>query len=170
MKIVHRPGRNHGNADALSQMVTSDVQCPHYRSGSAIADLPCGGCKYCSKAYQSWGQFEEEVDDVTNLSKTIGKMEVSNEDLDLFSDLDLRTEEIPGEGHSHMTLEHAESSVSQVAPPRLGYKTWDLSTSEIKQLQPKMRTLHFCELGYCKRKNLMKGNCSYQALQPNTTG
>ena len=32
-----------------------------------FADLPCGGCKYCTRAHEKWQDFEEEVDHVTTL-------------------------------------------------------------------------------------------------------
>ena len=71
MRIVHRPGKNHGNADALSRAVQEEDPCFSYRAGSALADLPCGGCPYCTKAHQNWRGFEESVNDVVGLSARI---------------------------------------------------------------------------------------------------
>jgi hypothetical protein len=34
------------------------------------SELPCGGCKYCTKAHLNWSKFVEEVDDVVPLGKT----------------------------------------------------------------------------------------------------
>ena len=68
MEIEHRPGRLHGNADALSRI--QEEQCPHYKPNQEILNLPCGGCKYCKKATQNWSTFEEEINDVEELSTT----------------------------------------------------------------------------------------------------
>ncbi|VDI73855.1 Hypothetical predicted protein [Mytilus galloprovincialis] len=34
-----------------------------------LANLPCGGCTYCARAQQNWGQFTENVDDTIPLAK-----------------------------------------------------------------------------------------------------
>ena len=31
-------------------------------------DLPCGGCKYCTKMHVTWSRFEKDVDDVVPLA------------------------------------------------------------------------------------------------------
>ena len=33
-----------------------------------MSDLPCGGCKYCTRAHEQWSRFLEEVDDVLPLA------------------------------------------------------------------------------------------------------
>ncbi|GFO16517.1 Pol polyprotein [Plakobranchus ocellatus] len=63
MEIIHRPGKQHGNADALSRMPHGE-ECPSYNASSLLTALPCGGCKYCQRMQRSWGKFMEEVDDV----------------------------------------------------------------------------------------------------------
>ena len=67
--IQHREGKKHGKADALSRQPASEADsCPSYRSRVAPQDLPCGGCAYCNKRHQEWGDFIENVDDVGPLS------------------------------------------------------------------------------------------------------
>ena len=68
MRVTHRPGKNHGNADALSRKPNQD-KCGQYKAGVALEDLPCGGCRYCLKAHTQWKQFEDEVDEVVPLTR-----------------------------------------------------------------------------------------------------
>ncbi len=66
MEIQHRPGKDHGNADALSRRPdTGTLHC-----------LPCGGCSYCQKKEDRWRDFENNVNDVVELS-SIDKPELS---------------------------------------------------------------------------------------------
>ena len=62
MSIKHRQGKKHLNADALSRKPEREKPCTNYRLGFDINDLPCGGCKYCTKAHKNWSEFAEEVD------------------------------------------------------------------------------------------------------------
>ena len=68
-QIVHRPGKKHGNADALSRAPTLyEVKgCDEYQAGVPLGSLPCGGCPYCSKRHAEWSDFHENVDDVVPL-------------------------------------------------------------------------------------------------------
>ena len=68
MTIIHRQGKDHGNADALSRL-QGEEGCSQYRSGSDLTELPCHGCKYCVRAHETWNSFEKEVDDVVPLSQ-----------------------------------------------------------------------------------------------------
>ena len=43
MEIVHRPGKDHVNADGLSIIPDPLVQCNYYSYGCDVQDLPCGG-------------------------------------------------------------------------------------------------------------------------------
>ena len=65
MKIEHRPGKKHVNADALSREIVDE--CKRYSTHVPLADLPCGGCKYCTRAHEKWQDFAEKVDDVIPL-------------------------------------------------------------------------------------------------------
>ena len=47
MKMEHRPGKKHVNADALSHEIVD--ACKRYSTHVQLADLPCGGCKYCTR-------------------------------------------------------------------------------------------------------------------------
>ena len=72
MVLQHRVGRMHQNADTLSRLPANEGQCIAYDAGVRLEDLPCGGCKYCRKAQQSWGSFLEDVDDAIPLvTKTV---------------------------------------------------------------------------------------------------
>ena len=48
--------------DALSLLVVDE--CKRYSSHVHLADLPCGGCKYCARAHEKEKDFAEKVDDV----------------------------------------------------------------------------------------------------------
>ena len=66
-KIEHRPGRKHGNADALSRVPCDPGDCPCYDGQTILADLPCGGCEKCKAKSKLWSDFAQ-VDDVIPLS------------------------------------------------------------------------------------------------------
>jgi hypothetical protein len=68
MEVVHRKGKDHADADALSRIPDELVYCECYSARKNIALLLCGGCAYCVRAQRQWGEFEENVDDVTSLS------------------------------------------------------------------------------------------------------
>lgn len=68
MVIQHRPGNNHGNADGMSRQGDDCTACSFYRAGIRLEELPCGGCKYCSRAHHQWNTFEEDVDYVVPLA------------------------------------------------------------------------------------------------------
>ena len=70
MVLPHRAGRRHGNADALSRRPGMDGQCEAFMSGVRPEDLPCGGCKYCVRAHETWAAFTEEVDEAVPLATT----------------------------------------------------------------------------------------------------
>ena len=69
MVLMHRPGRVHLNADALSRIPGSgDGQCTAWKPRSPLCKLPCGGCKYCQKVNDNWEAFTADVDDVVPLA------------------------------------------------------------------------------------------------------
>ena len=68
MKVEHRPGRKHQNADALSRIPEKDYLCENYRLGILPESLPCGGCSYCHKAHKNWSYFADVVDDIVQLA------------------------------------------------------------------------------------------------------
>ncbi|GFO02426.1 Pol polyprotein [Plakobranchus ocellatus] len=70
MEVILRPGKQHGNADALSRIPHVE-ECSSYTASSLLTSLPCGGCKYCQRVQRSWGEFTEEVDDVIPLSSAV---------------------------------------------------------------------------------------------------
>ena len=67
MQIVHRPGRQHSNADSLSRIPETTPVCEGYRFEVELHDLPCGGCSYCTKRHKEWTRFINTVDDVVPL-------------------------------------------------------------------------------------------------------
>ena len=67
--IVHRAGRKHANADALSHLDTDDPDvCDCYQAGQKLSSLPCQGCSYCAKVHEQWCRFNTEVDYVVPLA------------------------------------------------------------------------------------------------------
>ena len=68
--IVHRDGKKHTNADALSRNPAHGEGCDGYQPGVAHRDLPCGGCSYCEKHHEEWAGFHQEVDDVVPLGQS----------------------------------------------------------------------------------------------------
>ena len=68
MDIIHRPGKDHVNADGFSRIPDPLRACRCYSAGCSVEDLPCGGCKYCVRANQQWERFHEDVDDVVPLA------------------------------------------------------------------------------------------------------
>ena len=87
MVVVHRPGRKHANADALSRQ-SGGGECLEYQGMPDLESLPCGGCKYCRKAHKNWGKFLEEVDDVVPLAGRVRRTQTD-------SDPNIESEEIP---------------------------------------------------------------------------
>jgi len=69
VQILHRKGRMHANADALSRIPDPLLYCDCYSAGTEVSQLPCGGCAYCEKAHSQWSRFEEDVDDVIPLAQ-----------------------------------------------------------------------------------------------------
>ena len=79
MTIQHRSGKLHKNADSLSRVPHQVEPCNCYQSGVELYQLPCGGCKYCSKIKEQWQTFEEEVDYVIPLAiRSVQESEVSD--------------------------------------------------------------------------------------------
>ncbi|VDI47034.1 Hypothetical predicted protein [Mytilus galloprovincialis] len=68
MIIQHRAGKKHINADGLSRKPDDIEACRNYRPDVNLEELPCGGCKFCTRARQQWQTFEEEVDFVVPLT------------------------------------------------------------------------------------------------------
>ena len=78
MRIIHRPGRLHTNADALSRLPQEDNACNCYEAGSNLESLPCGGCRYCSRLHHQWARFHEDVDYIVPLAVRTVQAEVDN--------------------------------------------------------------------------------------------
>ena len=67
MILEYRKGRLHTNADALSR-VNEQLYCDAFKPGVRLCDLPCGGCKFCTRADQQWSAFHRDVDDAVTLT------------------------------------------------------------------------------------------------------
>lgn len=68
VKIQHRKGIRHTNADALSRIQDPDDPCPNYKLGQPLESLPCGGCPKCARSHQTWSKFSRDVDDTVRLT------------------------------------------------------------------------------------------------------
>lgn len=66
--LQHRPGKDHGNADALSRIPDDLNLCNDYKPGVELNQLPCGGCHFCKRAKQQWTTFENDIDYVVPLT------------------------------------------------------------------------------------------------------
>ncbi|KAK7505163.1 hypothetical protein BaRGS_00003733 [Batillaria attramentaria] len=75
MKIVHRKGKDHINADVLSRLPDSLEACDCYTAGQELQSLPCGGCRYCTRAHAQWARFEEDVEDVLPLAVRVREID-----------------------------------------------------------------------------------------------
>lgn len=147
MKIVHRPGKNHGNADALSRIAPELDPCSDYHAGSVLADLPCGGCKYCTRIHESGRKFEESVDDVVGLNSRACSLNLPDEEFKIFleadvsegSDSDLE-EDLH---HTSIVFENTPGSVKEVSITSSNSTTWDLATEKVKQCQASDSDLEF---------------------------
>ena len=73
MEIVYRPGKQHLNVDALSRMPVREG-CHHYQGKEILSDLPCGGCKYCTRTHSQWHAFFQDIGDVILLAGTATTM------------------------------------------------------------------------------------------------
>ena len=67
MEIVHRPGKDHVNADGLPRIPDPLVNCNYDSYGCDVQNLPCSGCKYCVRANEQWDRFHDEVDSIVPL-------------------------------------------------------------------------------------------------------
>ncbi|CAG2228578.1 unnamed protein product [Mytilus edulis] len=54
--------------NGLSRIPNHQDLCSHYSSEIPLNLLPCGGCKYCTRARSQWQIFEEDVDFVVPLT------------------------------------------------------------------------------------------------------
>lgn len=66
MKIQHRSGNKHVNADILSRYQPG-TPCHEMSIYTDPKDLPCQGCAHCTKIHRSWSTFATEIDDTVPL-------------------------------------------------------------------------------------------------------
>jgi transposase InsO family protein len=70
MHVIHRPGKAHVNADALSRLGNGGI-CPNYTDRVPLEALPCfvdGPCHHCTRVSSKWKQFEDDIDYVVPLA------------------------------------------------------------------------------------------------------
>ena len=65
--LEHRKGKLHANAVALS-LINNDDCSEGFRPCIQLCDLPCGGCKFFTRADEQWSPFHRDVDYVVGLS------------------------------------------------------------------------------------------------------
>ncbi|CAG2194372.1 unnamed protein product [Mytilus edulis] len=63
-QILHRIGKDHCIADALSRYPETSHVCDCYKAGMDPLTLACNGCQHGSKLHTQWEKFEADVDDV----------------------------------------------------------------------------------------------------------
>ena len=71
IELIHRPGKLHENSDGMSRVPDTSIECDCYSAGAEHEKLPCGGCRYCTRAHNQWARFDADVDDVIPLSKKV---------------------------------------------------------------------------------------------------
>jgi len=62
MEIQHRPGSKHVNADFLSRPKRETNECVHHIPNVKPKELPCGGCHFCTKKHNDWGDLDDDDD------------------------------------------------------------------------------------------------------------
>lgn len=62
--IRHEKGSDLVVPDALSRMCHDLEPCKCYYTGCSVADLPCGGCNFCKRAFDDWQKYEDDVMDL----------------------------------------------------------------------------------------------------------
>ena len=77
MVVLHRPGKLHLNADALSRIPDDLEYCGNFKNNVDITQLPCHPCHFCARAHKQWSRFIEDVDYVVPLS--IRKIKLSTD-------------------------------------------------------------------------------------------
>jgi hypothetical protein len=60
--------KKHTNDDGLLRIADTLPACLEYLPTIQLDQLPCRGCKFCTRVRQQWGVFEEEIDDVQPIS------------------------------------------------------------------------------------------------------
>ena len=70
--------KKHGNTDGLSIIPDETGFSNCYQAGVDLADLPCQGCKFCTRAHQQWSRFESDV-----VPLAIRTVSVSPDELDV---------------------------------------------------------------------------------------
>ncbi len=89
VKILHRPGKLHQNADSLSR-IPSLEPCDCYEAGKDVNSLPCGGCNHCSRLHSKWARYESHVDVIAPVAVRqveVKEMESDSDIGDIWSDV-----------------------------------------------------------------------------------
>lgn len=151
MTILHRPGKKHGNADALSRS-PGEKPCQQMMVMIDPAQLSCGGCSYCTRSHTDWSKFSE---DVVPLCK---KMEITeahaalswwfnndknSHDQELQSAMFFKSLEISFANPDisfistcHMDVQHCNQFCTATRP--IGFASIAYSPEQLKELQKKI--------------------------------
>ena len=81
MVIQHHPGKQHANADPLSQIPDELDYCNCYEAGVELSSLPCEGFKFCTKVHSKWAKFIEDFHDVIPLAVQSASIDVRPEEI-----------------------------------------------------------------------------------------
>lgn len=108
MRILHRPGKLHGNADGLSRIPDTLLECNCYQAGVDVSTLPCKGCTYCQRAHNQWTKFGTDVDDVLPLAVRVITAVPQNQD-NLERTVEVELDESDVEGAQENWLESFSS-------------------------------------------------------------
>ncbi len=176
MIVQYRKGRLHVNADALSRIPTGEI-CNQYSFGVELKDLPCGGCKYCTRVHTQWSSFLDETDDIVRLAT--GSLEVRtvsvNPELDTPHQIwdpggDQATLEVyPSRGQVHLLDPREELTVSGVTLTDED-TCWGLPLSDIQEEQGRDPDLKFILAWLQTDTSPRKLNYLYQIQLPSFIG
>ncbi|MES9880179.1 MAG: RNase H-like domain-containing protein [Sedimenticola sp.] len=142
MILRHREGRKHTNADALSRLITNETPCDTFSPAVKPEKLPCGGCKYCKRAYDNWGSFVEEVDNAVPLVSMVDTSLQMAEETSSGSEETVKYES-PGEPSEGRTLRPPEGvASSHLEGPSIGRPEGRaICSPEVRTHSQEVRTL-----------------------------
>jgi hypothetical protein len=158
MKVVHRPGKYHANADGLSRLPQKETAFGEFSISIDLADLPYGGCKYCTRAHQNWQGFSRDVDYVVPLSQR--KKDMCDAEDDAFVSLrEVFESQISLDDALQLTINTPRGEpqpiiVSAVSDQRCVY---DFDRERVMRLQAEEQEFQFIIAWLCSHKEPSEG-------------